>query len=208
MVPFARSLAIGASSDAGRASAGHQPPDASSMGCASMAFRPPFIIRPVHRLTFYRDLYPDCSLPRTEDFARRELTLPLHPRMTPATVEFVVNSLAAALGARTARWRQSHDHARALRTGRGRAELRPCSIEWLAARARYCSVPARRWSLLLTRVLSLSLAIWLDSGRPILFSQLRLGQMRRAVPDVQVPQVQAGLRQRRMSADAGRTMTA
>ena len=54
---------------------------------------------PAHRLTFYNDLYPDSHLPRTEEFARRELTLPLHPRMTPATVELVVNSLAAALGA-------------------------------------------------------------------------------------------------------------
>jgi dTDP-4-amino-4,6-dideoxygalactose transaminase len=54
---------------------------------------------PVHRLTFYDQLYPDSHLPRTEEFARRELTLPLHPRMTLPTVEFVVNSLAAALGA-------------------------------------------------------------------------------------------------------------
>jgi dTDP-4-amino-4,6-dideoxygalactose transaminase len=51
---------------------------------------------PVHRLTFYNDLYPDCHLPRTEEFARRELTLPLHPRMTLASVDFVVKSLAAA----------------------------------------------------------------------------------------------------------------
>jgi dTDP-4-amino-4,6-dideoxygalactose transaminase len=54
---------------------------------------------PVHRLTFYNDLYPDSHLPRTEAFARRELTLPLHPRMMLSTVEFVVNSLAGALGA-------------------------------------------------------------------------------------------------------------
>jgi dTDP-4-amino-4,6-dideoxygalactose transaminase len=54
---------------------------------------------PVHRLTFYKDIYPDCCLPRTEEFSRRELTLPLHPRMTPASVELVVNSLAAALNA-------------------------------------------------------------------------------------------------------------
>ena len=51
----------------------------------------------VHRLTFYRELYPDCRLPRTEDFCQRELTLPLHPRMTLATVEAVVKSLADAL---------------------------------------------------------------------------------------------------------------
>lgn len=54
---------------------------------------------PVHRLTFYQNLYPDVHLPRTDEFSRRELTLPLHPRMTPETVELVVNSLAAALGA-------------------------------------------------------------------------------------------------------------
>lgn len=54
---------------------------------------------PVHRLTFYKDICPDCCLPRTEEFARRELTLPLHPRITPANVELVVNSLAAALNA-------------------------------------------------------------------------------------------------------------
>jgi dTDP-4-amino-4,6-dideoxygalactose transaminase len=53
---------------------------------------------PVHRLTFYRDLYPDTSLPRTEEFARRELTLPLHPGMIQSDVERVVNALAAALG--------------------------------------------------------------------------------------------------------------
>jgi dTDP-4-amino-4,6-dideoxygalactose transaminase len=52
---------------------------------------------PVHRLTFYKDLGPDSHLPRTEEFAARELTLPLHPGMTPETVELVVNSLAAAL---------------------------------------------------------------------------------------------------------------
>jgi dTDP-4-amino-4,6-dideoxygalactose transaminase len=54
---------------------------------------------PVHRLTFYNRLYPDCYLPRTEEFARRELTLPLHPRMTPVTVEFVVSSLTDSLNA-------------------------------------------------------------------------------------------------------------
>jgi dTDP-4-amino-4,6-dideoxygalactose transaminase len=54
---------------------------------------------PAHRLTLYRGLYPDCRLPQTEGFAGQVLTLPLHPRMTPATVENVVNCLTAALGA-------------------------------------------------------------------------------------------------------------
>jgi dTDP-4-amino-4,6-dideoxygalactose transaminase len=53
----------------------------------------------LHRLTFYRELYPDCRLPRTEDFSQRELTLPLHPRMTLAGVESVVKSLSDALTA-------------------------------------------------------------------------------------------------------------
>jgi dTDP-4-amino-4,6-dideoxygalactose transaminase len=56
---------------------------------------------PVHRMTFYREICPGFVLPRTDEFARRELTLPLHPRMTPATVELVVNSLAAALSSGT-----------------------------------------------------------------------------------------------------------
>jgi dTDP-4-amino-4,6-dideoxygalactose transaminase len=50
-------------------------------------------------MTYYRQLFPDCRLARTEEFARRELTLPLHPRMTPADVDFVVHSLAASLAA-------------------------------------------------------------------------------------------------------------
>jgi dTDP-4-amino-4,6-dideoxygalactose transaminase len=54
---------------------------------------------PVHRLTFYEEMCPDCRLPRTEEFARRELTLPLHPGMTPTTVQRVVSSLAGALNA-------------------------------------------------------------------------------------------------------------
>jgi dTDP-4-amino-4,6-dideoxygalactose transaminase len=53
---------------------------------------------PVHCLTFYNDLYSNMALPNTEDFAQRELTLPLHPGMSPADVEYVVNSLAVALG--------------------------------------------------------------------------------------------------------------
>jgi dTDP-4-amino-4,6-dideoxygalactose transaminase len=52
----------------------------------------------VHCLTFYNDLYSNMALPNTEDFAQRELTLPLHPGMSPADVEYVVNSLAVALG--------------------------------------------------------------------------------------------------------------
>lgn len=54
---------------------------------------------PTHRLSFYRDLYPNVSLPKTEDFTARELTLPLHPRMEAADVETVTRCLAEALEA-------------------------------------------------------------------------------------------------------------
>jgi len=57
---------------------------------------------PVHRLTFYNQICQRCHLPQTEEFARRELTLPLHPRMSPVDVEFVIEALAAALSAKAA----------------------------------------------------------------------------------------------------------
>jgi dTDP-4-amino-4,6-dideoxygalactose transaminase len=37
------------------------------------------------------------SLPRTEDFAQRELTIPLHPKMKEWQVESVVMALAHAV---------------------------------------------------------------------------------------------------------------
>jgi dTDP-4-amino-4,6-dideoxygalactose transaminase len=52
---------------------------------------------PVHDLSFYRDLFPSNHLLKTEEFAERELTLPLHPRMEDDDVETVVNALATAL---------------------------------------------------------------------------------------------------------------
>lgn len=55
---------------------------------------------PVHRLSFYADRYPDVRLPATEDFARRELTLPLHPGMDEDDVADVVEALADSLSPR------------------------------------------------------------------------------------------------------------
>ena len=52
---------------------------------------------PVHALTIYREMYPDISLSRTEVFARRELTVPLHPGMSDADVDSVVAALAEAV---------------------------------------------------------------------------------------------------------------
>jgi dTDP-4-amino-4,6-dideoxygalactose transaminase len=58
---------------------------------------------PVHQMTFYRERYPGITLPRTEDFAQRELTIPLHPQITSPVAEAVVSALATALngGAQT-----------------------------------------------------------------------------------------------------------
>jgi dTDP-4-amino-4,6-dideoxygalactose transaminase len=52
---------------------------------------------PVHTLTLYRGMFPLIALGKTETFARRELTLPLHPKMTAESVSFVVEALTASV---------------------------------------------------------------------------------------------------------------
>jgi dTDP-4-amino-4,6-dideoxygalactose transaminase len=52
---------------------------------------------PIHQLSYYRDRFPAVVLPHTEAFAARELTLPLHPRLSEPQVEEIVGSLVAAL---------------------------------------------------------------------------------------------------------------
>ncbi|MBP2312730.1 DegT/DnrJ/EryC1/StrS family aminotransferase [Azospirillum soli] len=52
---------------------------------------------PVHSFTFYRERFPGVNLPRTEEFARRTLSLPLHPKMGTDDVESVTRALARAL---------------------------------------------------------------------------------------------------------------
>ena len=52
---------------------------------------------PVHHFTLYRERFPGVSLPLTEAFARRELTLPLHPKLDEGHVETVARALAGAL---------------------------------------------------------------------------------------------------------------
>jgi dTDP-4-amino-4,6-dideoxygalactose transaminase len=51
----------------------------------------------VHQFSWYRMRFPSVRLPVTEEFARRELTLPLHPRLDESDVEFVVHALSNAL---------------------------------------------------------------------------------------------------------------
>jgi dTDP-4-amino-4,6-dideoxygalactose transaminase len=52
---------------------------------------------PVHHLSYYRPRYPGLCLPLSEAFHRRELTLPLHPKMEDADVFRVVDALEDAL---------------------------------------------------------------------------------------------------------------
>jgi dTDP-4-amino-4,6-dideoxygalactose transaminase len=54
---------------------------------------------PVHGLTFFQKRNPNIRLPRTEEFAKREVTLPLHPQMNAETVGTVVDALASAVEA-------------------------------------------------------------------------------------------------------------
>jgi len=52
---------------------------------------------PVHRLSFYHERWRQTVLPLTEEFARRELTLPLHPRLETDMVLAIVGRLATAV---------------------------------------------------------------------------------------------------------------
>jgi dTDP-4-amino-4,6-dideoxygalactose transaminase len=51
----------------------------------------------IHTLSLYRQTDPNLSLPATEEFAARELALPLHPKMGDEDVALVVQALTKAL---------------------------------------------------------------------------------------------------------------
>ena len=53
---------------------------------------------PIHALSWYKDRDPFTQLPLTEEFAAREVTIPLHPKMEDWQVGYVAQSLARALG--------------------------------------------------------------------------------------------------------------
>ncbi len=55
---------------------------------------------PVHKFSFYEDQFGRQKLPATEEYAARELTLPLHPGLTGDDVDRVVASLALSLKSR------------------------------------------------------------------------------------------------------------
>jgi dTDP-4-amino-4,6-dideoxygalactose transaminase len=51
----------------------------------------------VHQFSYYLERFPGVSLPNTEQFAARELTLPLHPELNESEVERVVNVLSDSI---------------------------------------------------------------------------------------------------------------
>lgn len=51
----------------------------------------------IHRFSYYVEKFPAVTLPKTEEFCARELTLPLHPSLTGNDVERVVKSLRKAI---------------------------------------------------------------------------------------------------------------
>lgn len=52
---------------------------------------------PVHLFSYYRKILPNIVLPKSEEFCRRELSLPLHAALEEPDVERVVTCLSAAL---------------------------------------------------------------------------------------------------------------
>jgi len=52
---------------------------------------------PAHLFSWHGKMWPMIRLPRTEDFAARELTLPLHPGLREEDVRYVVRTLAGIL---------------------------------------------------------------------------------------------------------------
>src|SRR5579863_3258279 len=52
---------------------------------------------PIHEFSWYRERFPSVRLLRTEAYCQRELTLPLHPKLTDLDVGMIVRALARAL---------------------------------------------------------------------------------------------------------------
>lgn len=52
---------------------------------------------PIHSFQYYRERYPNVSLPLTESIASREVTLPLYPGMTDEMATWVVEAVRTAI---------------------------------------------------------------------------------------------------------------
>jgi dTDP-4-amino-4,6-dideoxygalactose transaminase/lipopolysaccharide/colanic/teichoic acid biosynthesis glycosyltransferase len=123
---------------------------------------------PIHEFSWYRARFPLLRLPRTEEYCRRELTLPLHPKLTDLDVDVIVCALARALKANEASISP---------------DLHPASTESPAPRPvlsganRVIDVIFAIGGLVAFApiMLLIAAAILVESGRPVFFSQVRLG---------------------------------
>lgn len=52
---------------------------------------------PIHHFSYYREKFPEVVLPKTEDYSRRVITIPLHPALADDVVVKVVMALKDAL---------------------------------------------------------------------------------------------------------------
>ena len=52
---------------------------------------------PVHKFSYYQRRFSYLTLPVTEEVASREVTLPLHPKLTSADVKYVCRAIKACL---------------------------------------------------------------------------------------------------------------
>lgn len=123
---------------------------------------------PIHEFSWYRARFPLLRLPRTEEYCRRELTLPLHPKLTDLDVDVAVRALARAL---------KSDEA-PLSSGLGTDGIKsPAPGPVMSGVNRVIDVTVAVAGLVVSAPIMLLIvaAIFVESGRPIFFSQIRLG---------------------------------
>jgi dTDP-4-amino-4,6-dideoxygalactose transaminase len=58
---------------------------------------------PIHLFSYYHHRYPEVVLPRTEDIAAREVTLPLYPTMDDRSINHVIASVCSSVEALSSR---------------------------------------------------------------------------------------------------------
>ena len=52
---------------------------------------------PIHRFSYYQNINPSVFLPKTEDVAAREVTLPLYPSMEQEKTQLVAETIKKTL---------------------------------------------------------------------------------------------------------------
>ena len=123
---------------------------------------------PIHEFSWYRARFPSVRLPRTEAYCRRELTLPLHPKLTDLDIGVVVRALARAL---------QSDEAPLSPDLHPVAAADAASSPVLTGASRVIDLAVATLAIVVSApaMALIAVAILLESGRPIFFSQVRLG---------------------------------